>query len=74
MGYSFGAILGRPPQMPVSAWTFYARVADADQAQAKALSLGAQAYMDVMTVPSGERVGLFADPAGAALGVVSPPK
>lgn len=73
MAYSFGAILPRPPQMPVSAWTFYARVADADLAQAKAIALGAHPYMEVMTVPSGDRVGLFADPAGAALGVVSAP-
>ena len=74
MATSFGAILPRSPEMPVSAWTFYAEVADADQAQAKALALGAAPFMEVMTVPSGDRVGLFADPAGAAFGVVSSPK
>lgn len=58
---------GRPNQI------FYVEVPDVGAGLQKAVSLGATKLMDVMDIPGGPTIAVFADKAGNAIGLVGPP-
>jgi uncharacterized protein len=68
-----GAVYPRPPEMPVSAWTLYVRVADLDAAVALVPKLGGQVLMGPMEVPGGARIAMALDPAGACFALIQTP-
>jgi uncharacterized protein len=62
------------PQMPVSAWTFYFRVADIDAASAQITGNGGTILQEPIEIPGGEFSLNALDPQGAAFGLVGPRK
>jgi len=70
--HMLGAIMPKMPQMPVSAWTFYFRVADIDQAAARIPESGGAILQEPMEIPGGEFSLNATDPHGAAFGLVGP--
>lgn len=70
-GPDLGGIANRPPEMPMSAWLYYAMVPDADEAASKTEAQGGQIRHGPMEVPGGDRVAMAADPQGAAFAVHS---
>jgi len=64
-----GGIMNKPPEMPVSCWTFYARVEDLDDTLAKVSSHGGQVLNGPMDVPGGDKVAQCMDPQGAMFAV-----
>ena len=64
-GVPFGAIYNRPPQIPVSNWLYYFRVANLDSAVATAKAKGGKLLNGPMDVPGG-RIAQLMDPQGAA--------
>ncbi|HEV2567732.1 VOC family protein [Sphingomonas sp.] len=70
--HMLGAIMPRMPQMPVSAWSFYFRVADIDAAAGYIKANGGTLFMDPMEIPGGEFSINGSDPQGAAFGLVGP--
>lgn len=71
-GHMLGAIMPKMPEMPVSAWTFYFRVADIDVAAAAIKTSGGTLYQEPMEIPGGDYSLGAADPHGAAFGLVGP--
>jgi predicted enzyme related to lactoylglutathione lyase len=67
---SYGGMMNRPPEMPVSAWLPYFNVPDADKAVARATAMGATVANPPMDVPGG-RAAALVDPQGAAFAVFS---
>ncbi len=65
-----GAVMPKMPQIPVSAWTFYFRVADIDAAAAAITANGGQILVGPMEIPGGEYSLNGMDPQGAAFGLV----
>jgi uncharacterized protein len=57
---------------PVTAWTTYVWVDDADATVAKALDAGGSVLKEPFDALDGGRIAIIADPAGAALGVWQP--
>ncbi len=66
---SMGGIMGVPPGMPMSAWMYYANVANAADAAEKAKANGAQIWHGPADVPGGGRIVSLQDPQGAAFAV-----
>jgi predicted enzyme related to lactoylglutathione lyase len=64
-GPPVGAMFNRPPQIPVSNWLYYFRVADLDDAIAKTNAGGGKILNGPMDVPGG-RIAQCMDPQGAA--------
>jgi predicted enzyme related to lactoylglutathione lyase len=64
-GPPFGAMFNRPPQIPVSNWLYYFRVADLDAAIEKTKAGGGKILNGPMDVPGG-RIAQCMDPQGAA--------
>jgi predicted enzyme related to lactoylglutathione lyase len=64
-----GGIYPQPADLPVPAWLPYAVVPDADQAAARAKSLGGAIAVEPMEVPGGTRIAVIIDPQGAACGL-----
>lgn len=64
--HPLGGFFNRPPEMPVSAWLLYIRVADIQAAAAKVTELGGQILRGPMEVPGGDWVVQCMDPQGAA--------
>jgi predicted enzyme related to lactoylglutathione lyase len=64
-GPPVGAIYNRPPQIPVSNWLYYFRVANLDQAIEKTKAGGGKILNGPMDVPGG-RIAQCMDPQGAA--------
>lgn len=64
-GVPFGAMYNRPPQIPVSNWLYYFRVANLDAAVEKAKAKGGKLLNGPMDVPGG-RIAQFMDAQGAA--------
>jgi predicted enzyme related to lactoylglutathione lyase len=64
-GPPIGAMFNRPPQIPVSNWLYYFRVADLDAAIEKTKAGGGQILNGPMDVPGG-RIAQCMDPQGAA--------
>jgi uncharacterized protein len=61
----FGAMFNRPPQIPVSNWLYYFRVANLDEAIEKTKAGGGKILNGPMDVPGG-RIAQCMDPQGAA--------
>lgn len=65
-----GAIMPKPPQAPVSAWSFYVRVPDIDAAAAKVREGGGTILHGPHEIPGGEFSMNVLDPQGAHIGLV----
>ncbi|WP_260482790.1 VOC family protein [Sphingomicrobium flavum] len=63
--FMFGAITGKPPQMPASLWAYYFRVPDIDAAAQYVEENGGQIINRPMEIPGGEYVLQAIDPQGA---------
>lgn len=71
MGHGvFGAIMPKPPQLPVSAWTYYFRVADIDVAATQIAANGGQLLRGPDEIPGGDFSINAVDPQGAAFALV----
>lgn len=71
-GVGIGAIMRKPPQIPVSMWTYYIGVEDIDRA-AEAIKVGGgQVMHGPMEIPGGEFALNALDPDGAPFGLVGP--
>ena len=73
-GANIGAIMRKPPQRPVSTWTFYIGVDDIDRASKAVTDGGGQILVGPMEIPGGEFSLNAMDPQGAAFGLVGPRK
>ena len=69
-GVPIGAIMRKPEQAPVSAWTHYFRVADINAAKAAVEAGGGTIMLDVMEVPGGDWIIQGTDPQGAFFALV----
>jgi uncharacterized protein len=65
-----GAIMPKMPEMPVTAWLYYFRVADIDVAAATITSAGGTILQAPIEIPGGEFSLCALDPQGAAFGLV----
>ena len=73
-GVGIGAVMRKPPQMPVSLWTYYIGVDDIDRASAAITAGGGQILFGPMEIPGGEFSLNGMDPQGASFGLVGPRK
>jgi predicted enzyme related to lactoylglutathione lyase len=73
-GVGLGAIMRKPPHMPVSAWTYYIGVDDIDRAAQAIGSGGGQLVHGPIEIPGGEYAANAIDPHGAHFAVVGPRK
>ena len=71
-GVGIGAIMRKPPQIPVSMWTFYIGVEDIDRAAEAIKAGGGQVMHGPMEIPGGEFSLNAVDPDGAPFGLVGP--
>lgn len=71
-GVGIGAVMAKPPQMPVSLWTYYIGVDDIDRAAAAVTAAGGQILFGPMEIPGGEFSLNAMDPQGASFGLVGP--
>lgn len=69
-----GAVMPRTPDMPVSIWSYYFRVADIDAAIATIKAEGGQILHGPHEIPGGEFSLNAIDPQGAGFGLVGPRK
>lgn len=69
-GVRRGGLMKSPDPKAPTSWTPYVRVADCDAAAAKAKQLGATIYTPPTDIPNVGRFAIFADPTGAALGII----
>ncbi len=69
-GGMIGAIMPKPPQAPVSAWSFYVRVPDIDAAATKVRDGGGTILHGPHEIPGGEFSMNVLDPQGAHIGLV----
>ena len=67
-----GAVMPRPDEMPVSAWSYYFRVAGIDAACKAIEENGGQITQQPMEIPGGEFAMNGMDPQGAAFSLVGP--
>ncbi len=65
-----GALMSKPAQMPVSAWSFYFRVADIDAAVAHIKDNGGSIFQEPMEIPGGDFALNGIDPQGANFALV----
>lgn len=68
---SYGGMMKRPPNVPVSAWLPYFNVESVDQSVTAFEGLGAKLMHGPMEVPGGARVAVGIDPQGAAFAIHS---
>jgi predicted enzyme related to lactoylglutathione lyase len=73
-GVNIGAIMRKPPQLPVSLWTYYIGVDDIDRTAEAIKAGGGQILNGPMEIPGGEFALNGLDPQGAAFGLVGPRK
>lgn len=73
-GTTIGAIMTKPPQRPVSMWTFYVGVDDIDRAAEAVTAGGGQILHGPIEIPGGEFSLSGMDPQGASFGLVGPGK
>ena len=71
---NIGAVMPKPPQMPVTKWTYYFGVDDIDRAAEAVKSGGGQVVNGPMEIPGGEFAANAIDPQGASFGLVGPRK
>lgn len=69
-GVTVGAIMRKPPQAPVSAWSHYFRVPSITDAKAAAEAAGGTIMMGPMEVPGGDWIIQGMDPQGAFFALV----
>ena len=69
-----GAIMRKPPQLPVSLWSFYFGVDDIDRATRAVTDGGGIVHHGPNEIPGGEFTIIASDPQGAAFGLVGPRK
>jgi len=67
---AFGAAMKKMPQVPISAWNHYFRVADIDAAKATAEAHGGTVVNGPMEVPGGDWIVQAVDPQGAFFCIV----
>ena len=73
-GTNIGAVMRKPPQLPVSMWTYYIGVDDVDRAVEAIKAGGGQVINGPMEIPGGEFAVNAIDPQGASFGLVGPRK
>jgi predicted enzyme related to lactoylglutathione lyase len=73
-GTRIGAVMRKPPQLPVSMWTYYIGVDDIDRASEAVTSGGGQILHGPIEIPGGEFSLNAMDPQGASFGLVGPRK
>ena len=73
-GTTIGAVMRKPPQLPVSMWTYYIGVDDVDRAAEAIKTGGGQVINGPMEIPGGEFAVNAIDPQGASFGIVGPRK
>jgi predicted enzyme related to lactoylglutathione lyase len=73
-GVGIGAVMRKPPQMPVSLWTYYIGVDDIDRAATAITEGGGTILHGPMEIPGGEYALNGLDPQQAAFGLVGPRK
>jgi uncharacterized protein len=73
-GATIGAVMRKPPQLPVSVWTYYIGVADIDRAVTAINDGGGRVLNGPMEIPGGEFALNAVDPQGAPFGLVGPRK
>ena len=73
-GVGIGAVMRKPPQLPVSLWTYYIGVDDIDRATDAIKAGGGQVLNGPMEIPGGEFALNGMDPQGASFGLVGPRK
>jgi predicted enzyme related to lactoylglutathione lyase len=71
---TIGAVMRKPPQLPVSMWTYYIGVDDIDRAVSAIKAGGGQVLNGPMEIPGGEFALNAIDPQGAPFGLVGPRK
>ncbi len=74
-GDSIAGMMEMPPMVPAEVppyWLVYFAVTDTDATVARAKELGGQAMLEGMDTPAG-RIGVLADPQGAAFAVITLP-
>jgi len=71
---TIGAIMRKPPQLPVSLWTYYVGVDDIDRGVGAIKSGVGQVLNGPMEIPGGEFALNAMDPQGAPFGLVGPRK
>ncbi len=70
--FALGAVMPKMPEMPMSAWSYYFRVADIDAGAAAISTNGGTILQPPIEIPGGEFSLMATDPAGAAFGLVGP--
>ena len=65
---SIGGMTGKPDEMPVSAWCYYAVVPSLDKALVMTRELGGQVTLEPMEIPGGDTIAVINDAQGAFLG------
>ena len=68
--FMIGAMMDKPDEMPVSAWTYYFRVADIDEAVKTIIARGGQITLEPTEIPGGEFQLNAVDPQGAAFALI----
>jgi predicted enzyme related to lactoylglutathione lyase len=72
-GRDVAAVASRPEEAPpVTAWTTYVWVEDAEAIVRRAIEAGGSVLKDLFESLDGGRIAVLADPAGAALGIWQP--
>jgi uncharacterized protein len=69
-GSIIGAMMTKPAELPVAAWTYYFRVADIDSAVGRVKSSGGQVMHGPQEVPGGDWIINAMDPQGAMFALV----
>jgi predicted enzyme related to lactoylglutathione lyase len=73
-GVGIGAVMTKPPQLPVSMWAYYIGVDDIDPAAKAITDGGGKIFHGPMEIPGGEFSLMGVDPQGAMFGLVGPRK
>ena len=71
---TIGAVMRKPPQLPVSTWTYYIGVDDIDRAIEAVKAAGGTILHGPNEIPGGEFALNAMDPQGASFGLVGPRK
>ncbi len=69
-GEQIGAMMQKPPHVPVNGWNYYIRVPSIDAAKAAVLANGGQVFHGPMEVPGGDWIINGMDPQGAMFALV----
>ena len=73
-GVNIGAVMRKPPQLPMSLWTYYIGVDDINRAVEAINASGGRVLNGPMEIPGGEFALNGLDPQGASFGLVGPRK